>query len=118
MRRFQFERRPATASPPVTVAAWAASAPTPVERDAPMLTTTDACAAGAPDPVERDVPAPAAAAACAAGAPVPADELRPTPADDAACATSAPVPVTEDSDRKSTRLNSSHMSISYAVFCL
>src|SRR5438477_7239750 len=28
-------------------------------------------------------------------------------------------PVTEDtSDRKSTRLNSSHMSISYAVFCL
>ena len=27
-------------------------------------------------------------------------------------------PVTEDRDRKSTRLNSSHVSISYAVFCL
>src|SRR5690242_21412047 len=26
--------------------------------------------------------------------------------------------VNEDEDRKSTRLNSSHMSISYAVFCL
>src|SRR5207249_9829840 len=26
--------------------------------------------------------------------------------------------VTSDSDRKSTRLNSSHVSISYAVFCL
>src|SRR5690242_21364227 len=28
------------------------------------------------------------------------------------------VPVGEAEDRKSTRLNSSHMSISYAVFCL
>src|SRR5690242_21185089 len=27
-------------------------------------------------------------------------------------------PAPEDLDRKSTRLNSSHMSISYAVFCL
>src|SRR6266571_2479758 len=27
-------------------------------------------------------------------------------------------PAREDQDRKSTRLNSSHMSISYAVFCL
>src|SRR5690242_21481286 len=27
-------------------------------------------------------------------------------------------PVRADGDRKSTRLNSSHMSISYAVFCL
>src|SRR5699024_3252807 len=26
--------------------------------------------------------------------------------------------ITEDKDRKSTRLNSSHVSISYAVFCL
>src|SRR5690242_6512470 len=32
---------------------------------------------------------------------------------------SAPLPLAGDvSDRKSTRLNSSHMSISYAVFCL
>src|SRR5690242_21241187 len=30
----------------------------------------------------------------------------------------APLPVTIVTDRKSTRLNSSHMSISYAVFCL
>src|SRR5690242_21220320 len=28
------------------------------------------------------------------------------------------IEVLEDGDRKSTRLNSSHMSISYAVFCL
>src|SRR2546430_9213297 len=28
------------------------------------------------------------------------------------------IPVTTDSDRKSTRLNSSHSQISYAVFCL
>src|SRR5690242_21410488 len=30
----------------------------------------------------------------------------------------APIPVMLSLDRKSTRLNSSHMSISYAVFCL
>src|SRR6266480_6918566 len=30
----------------------------------------------------------------------------------------APPPVPRGRDRKSTRLNSSHMSISYAVFCL
>src|SRR5699024_11337211 len=29
-----------------------------------------------------------------------------------------PTPVIQDGDRKSTRLNSSHVSISYAVFCL
>src|SRR6266571_7798113 len=29
-----------------------------------------------------------------------------------------PVPLLHQRDRKSTRLNSSHMSISYAVFCL
>src|SRR2546427_4575130 len=29
-----------------------------------------------------------------------------------------PVPVAESQDRKSTRLNSSHSQISYAVFCL
>src|SRR3712207_8419509 len=30
----------------------------------------------------------------------------------------ARIPVTHDVDRKSTRLNSSHANISYAVFCL
>src|SRR5438034_3624944 len=29
-----------------------------------------------------------------------------------------PVPISADTDRKSTRLNSSHTVISYAVFCL
>src|SRR5699024_3630319 len=33
-------------------------------------------------------------------------------------ATSSPTATTADEDRKSTRLNSSHVSISYAVFCL
>src|SRR5690242_20923716 len=33
-------------------------------------------------------------------------------------ADAAHVPAPADRDRKSTRLNSSHMSISYAVFCL
>src|SRR5699024_11969479 len=32
--------------------------------------------------------------------------------------TKAPSPSAEAGDRKSTRLNSSHVSISYAVFCL
>src|SRR2546428_3488096 len=32
--------------------------------------------------------------------------------------TSAPLPEESDRDRKSTRLNSSHDQISYAVFCL
>src|SRR5438094_2410975 len=31
---------------------------------------------------------------------------------------SAPIAIRERSDRKSTRLNSSHRTISYAVFCL
>src|SRR5207249_11894067 len=35
-----------------------------------------------------------------------------------AIAESAATPVCLNSDRKSTRLNSSHVSISYAVFCL
>src|SRR2546430_12007587 len=33
-------------------------------------------------------------------------------------ATSPPTPATSGTDRKSTRLNSSHSQISYAVFCL
>src|SRR6202051_5264328 len=32
--------------------------------------------------------------------------------------TSLTAPPSDETDRKSTRLNSSHMSISYAVFCL
>src|SRR5262245_62605202 len=34
------------------------------------------------------------------------------------CRTSKPVRSTRSPDRKSTRLNSSHLGISYAVFCL
>src|SRR5436309_3867214 len=34
------------------------------------------------------------------------------------CITSEPVPLLHMIDRKSTRLNSSHVKISYAVFCL
>src|SRR3712207_7615352 len=34
------------------------------------------------------------------------------------CATPSPTPTPTASDRKSTRLNSSHANISYAVFCL
>src|SRR5438067_6211683 len=39
-------------------------------------------------------------------------------ADLAFAARPAVAPQTRDQDRKSTRLNSSHVSISYAVFCL
>src|SRR5437870_10323860 len=35
-----------------------------------------------------------------------------------ACSTSAPARRSMHKDRKSTRLNSSHVAISYAVFCL
>src|SRR5207249_12012896 len=44
-----------------------------------------------------------------------------TPANTPSCSTSAWRPATAsalETDRKSTRLNSSHVSISYAVFCL
>src|SRR5205085_11623045 len=34
------------------------------------------------------------------------------------CLRRSPMPVREERDRKSTRLNSSHSQISYAVFCL
>src|SRR5207249_6417341 len=37
---------------------------------------------------------------------------------DVEAARKAGVPVANNGDRKSTRLNSSHVSISYAVFCL
>src|SRR2546430_5251595 len=42
----------------------------------------------------------------------------PRPLDRRACALQRCVHSIEDADRKSTRLNSSHSQISYAVFCL
>src|SRR5206468_6695174 len=46
----------------------------------------------------------------------PGNAKRPRPSDDRATATIERVP--DSRDRKSTRLNSSHDQISYAVFCL
>src|SRR5438309_2464994 len=43
---------------------------------------------------------------------------KPTPARIASWSSGAVLPTPENTDRKSTRLNSSHSSISYAVFCL
>src|SRR2546426_3937042 len=37
---------------------------------------------------------------------------------DPSCMGLGPIPATQKVDRKSTRLNSSHLVISYAVFCL
>src|SRR5438477_4830399 len=42
----------------------------------------------------------------------------PSPPSSLAAPASAPSSFNDEGDRKSTRLNSSHMSISYAVFCL
>src|SRR5207249_10863974 len=55
-----------------------------------------------------NVPRPTTVAVSAAGAPSRRTSIRPGP---------EPGSV-EGQDRKSTRLNSSHVSISYAVFCL
>src|SRR2546430_7307947 len=41
-----------------------------------------------------------------------------TPISSLSCRTAAPPPPRHPGDRKSTRLNSSHSQISYAVFCL
>src|SRR5215217_9005394 len=57
---------------------------------------TTLCRSGAPGPPEAVVPS--------------ARKSRPRPA--------VPPPIVPPSDRKSTRLNSSHANISYAVFCL
>src|SRR6266480_765772 len=73
----------------------------------------------------RQRPAPATpVVAPAAPPPVSAEPqiAHPIAADNAAGSAALPAlndsdPVVHDSDRKSTRLNSSHMSISYAVFC-
>src|SRR5690606_20424237 len=79
------------------LAAWAggqavaASAPAPVAEEAPPPTSE-------PEPEAPAEQAPAAPAA---------PEAQP-----------APIPVAAAVDRKSTRLNSSHVKISYAVFCL
>src|ERR1035441_5923733 len=42
----------------------------------------------------------------------------PTPRGPATCPCATPQPDNRKPDRKSTRLNSSHLGISYAVFCL
>src|SRR5207249_5503407 len=69
-------------------------------------------------PARRDEPRRAAPAAAprppAARSLAPEAQLRP-PGDDRPLADLGPL---EPLDRKSTRLNSSHVSISYAVFCL
>src|SRR5690242_21431342 len=57
---------------------------------------------------------PTSTVAVTPGPPKPASQLYEWPA--SGCDVSVTLP--SESDRKSTRLNSSHMSISYAVFCL
>src|SRR5581483_11657196 len=63
-----------------------------------------------------------ATAACAGGCGTglhPCGNLCPSVMDVKACGTSCVAcPVPTGADRKSTRLNSSHANISYAVFCL
>src|SRR5690606_28527286 len=61
-------------------------------------TTTPTATTPADSPTSTRVPSPA----------TPATQTAPSP----------PSPVTASPDRKSTRLNSSHVKISYAVFCL
>src|SRR5690625_3117028 len=57
------------------------------------------------------------AAALAANSPV-TSRLEPAPRGPSSAASTLPrTPVTRPSDRKSTRLNSSHVAIAYAVFC-
>src|SRR5207249_12133033 len=58
-----------------------------------------------------DRPVEAAGAAQPGDVPAPRHDLR-------LGARKHPAPIERDRDRKSTRLNSSHVSISYAVFCL
>src|SRR5205814_9149463 len=53
-----------------------------------------------------------------AGAPSPAREARALPRSAAALLFESPQLIRGAQDRKSTRLNSSHLGISYAVFCL
>src|SRR5207249_11153937 len=57
----------------------------------------------------RAVPLPLPRGASAAGPPLGGKPHAPAP---------KPIPNAPEGDRKSTRLNSSHVSISYAVFCL
>src|SRR5690242_21506882 len=49
---------------------------------------------------------------------VSADTVHPRGLGDEPCPRSPPLPAEPPGDRKSKRLNSSHMSNSYAVFCL
>src|SRR5690625_2210126 len=91
----------------------------------PVITDSDSCAAetSAPPVIAQSAgaakgihgPAPVRAPTCATTssptvAPTPASKERPSVAAHAAGVASR--------DRKSTRLNSSHVAISYAVFCL
>src|SRR5688572_31298263 len=68
--------------------------------------------------VSRDKTSPQQPQAVAANAPIPAPA--PQPFAPVIAATKAAVLINDDgdADRKSTRLNSSHSQISYAVFCL
>src|SRR5688572_17224977 len=91
------------------LAAWAggqAVAAAPAEAPPTEEAPAEAPAEDAPA-TEEAAPAPAAAAPAAPAEPAPA-----------AAAAVAPPPAPETVDRKSTRLNSSHSQISYAVFCL
>src|SRR5437899_5903267 len=78
----------------------AVAAPAPAAT--PPLTVTPPVAAAPPAAALSPPPAPERAAPAPAGT---------TPAPEAG-------PATPEPDRKSTRLNSSHLGISYAVFCL
>src|SRR5690606_40877779 len=76
----------------------------------PTRRSSDLRPAPQPTPTQTSLPLPADVtpvqpAAVAAPAPIPTT-------------TSEPAPATVSPDRKSTRLNSSHVKISYAVFCL
>src|SRR2546429_530933 len=80
-------------------------------------------AAAAPAPVKTAAPPPAPAKAPVAAAPVPAPPRPAAPVPAAAPIAAAPASSgstgsRSSRDRKSTRLNSSHGYISYAVFCL
>src|SRR2546426_4966070 len=62
----------------------------------------------------RSIAGALSAALAAAAAPA----QQPTAGDSAYARTEAKIPMRDGVDRKSTRLNSSHLVISYAVFCL
>src|SRR5262245_63886594 len=77
--------------------------------DALPISRSPAAARGGPP---RGRPNPGRASAWAAATPAGADEAR------ARAVARRAARLASDPDRKSTRLNSSHLGISYAVFCL